>query len=64
MWLSLSSVPAWISNVSFLRWCFEGLMQIQFKGQTYHLVVGNLTFPIPGDKVSSRGLGRLRVASV
>lgn len=34
-------------------------MQIHFKGQTYHLAVGNLTFPIPGDKVSSRGLGRL-----
>lgn len=55
---NLWTVPAWISNVSFLRWCFEGLMQIQFKGQTYHLAVGNLTFPIPGDKIlSSMHLG-------
>ncbi|KAK1333110.1 hypothetical protein QTO34_006646 [Cnephaeus nilssonii] len=50
---NLWTVPAWISNVSFLRWCFEGLMQIHFKGQTYHLVVGNLTLPIPGDKILS-----------
>lgn len=32
-------------------------MQIQFKGHTYHLAVGNLTIPIPGDVVSSRGRG-------
>ncbi|KAM8787164.1 ATP-binding cassette sub-family G member 8 isoform 2-T2 [Rhynchonycteris naso] len=50
---NLWTVPAWISNVSFLRWCFEGLMQIQFKGQTYHLAVGNLTIPVPGDKILS-----------
>ncbi|XP_036119154.1 ATP-binding cassette sub-family G member 8 [Molossus molossus] len=50
---NLWTVPAWISNVSFLRWCFEGLMQIQFKGQTYHLAVGNFTFPIQGEKILS-----------
>ncbi|KAF0871564.1 ABCG8 protein, partial [Crocuta crocuta] len=50
-------VPAWISKVSFLRWCFEGLMQIQFKGHTYHMAVGNLTIPIQGDVIlSSMGL--------
>ncbi|XP_039088337.1 ATP-binding cassette sub-family G member 8 [Hyaena hyaena] len=50
-------VPAWISKVSFLRWCFEGLMQIQFKGHTYHMAVGNLTVPIQGDVIlSSMGL--------
>ncbi|XP_045301836.1 ATP-binding cassette sub-family G member 8 isoform X1 [Leopardus geoffroyi] len=50
-------VPAWISKVSFLRWCFEGLMQIQFKGHTYHMAVGNLTIPIRGDVIlSSMGL--------
>ncbi|XP_066234472.1 ATP-binding cassette sub-family G member 8 isoform X2 [Saccopteryx leptura] len=48
---NLWTVPAWISNVSFLRWCFEGLMRIQFKGQIYHLAVGNLTIPVPGDKI-------------
>ncbi|KAM5316041.1 ATP-binding cassette sub-family G member 8 isoform 2-T2 [Glossophaga mutica] len=50
---NLWTVPAWVSHVSFLRWCFEGLMQIQFKGQTYPLAVGNLTIPVPGDKILS-----------
>ncbi|XP_036781507.2 ATP-binding cassette sub-family G member 8 isoform X3 [Manis pentadactyla] len=50
---SLWTVPAWISKVSFLRWCFEGLMHIQFKGLTYHMAVGNLTIPIPGDVILS-----------
>ncbi|XP_044118348.1 ATP-binding cassette sub-family G member 8 [Neovison vison] len=54
---NLWTVPAWISKVSFLRWCFEGLMQIQFKGHTYHVGVGNFTIPIPGDLIlSSMGL--------
>ncbi|KAF6101830.1 ATP binding cassette subfamily G member 8 [Phyllostomus discolor] len=50
---NLWTVPAWVSHVSFLRWCFEGLMQIQFKGQTYHLVVGSHTIPVPGDEILS-----------
>ncbi|KAF3826818.1 hypothetical protein GH733_009343 [Mirounga leonina] len=51
------SPPLWISKVSFLRWCFEGLMQIQFKGHTYHMAVSNFTIPIPGDVIlSSMGL--------
>lgn len=45
-------MPAWISKVSFLRWCFQGLMLIHFQGQTYPLAVGNLTLPVPGDLVS------------
>ncbi|XP_041610712.1 ATP-binding cassette sub-family G member 8 isoform X2 [Vulpes lagopus] len=54
---NLWTVPAWISKVSFLRWCFEGLMQIQFKGHTYHMVVGNFTIPVPGDVIlTSMGL--------
>lgn len=48
----LCPVPAWISKVSFLRWCFQGLMLIHFQGQTYPLAVGNLTLPVPGDLVS------------
>ncbi|XP_006839528.1 PREDICTED: ATP-binding cassette sub-family G member 8 [Chrysochloris asiatica] len=47
------TVPAWISKVSFLRWCFEGLMQIHFKGRTYYLEMGNLTIPISGDTIVS-----------
>ncbi|XP_007537319.1 ATP-binding cassette sub-family G member 8 isoform X2 [Erinaceus europaeus] len=53
----LWTVPAWISKVSFLRWCFQGLMLIHFQGQTYPLAVGNLTLPVPGDLVlKSMGL--------
>uniref|UniRef100_A0A8D1ANK8 ATP-binding cassette sub-family G member 8 n=1 Tax=Sus scrofa TaxID=9823 RepID=A0A8D1ANK8_PIG len=44
-------VPALISKVSFLRWCFEGLMKIQLGGLTYHMAAGNLTIPIPGDVI-------------
>ncbi|XP_073905698.1 ATP-binding cassette sub-family G member 8 isoform X1 [Castor canadensis] len=45
--------PAWISNISFLRWCFAGLMQIQFNGRLYTMQIGNVTFSIPGDKILS-----------
>ncbi|XP_026969697.1 ATP-binding cassette sub-family G member 8 [Sagmatias obliquidens] len=55
---NLWTVPAWISKMSFLRWCFEGLMQIQFGGHTYHLAAGNITIPIPGDMIlNAMGLG-------
>lgn len=50
---NLWAVPAWISKVSFLRWCFEGLMQIQFNGRQYNTQVGNLTLSIPGDVIVS-----------
>ncbi|XP_076990229.1 ATP-binding cassette sub-family G member 8 [Tamandua tetradactyla] len=46
---NLWTVPAWISKVSFLRWCFAGLMQIEFSGRTYRLEVGNLSVPVRGD---------------
>ncbi|XP_051016974.1 ATP-binding cassette sub-family G member 8 isoform X2 [Acomys russatus] len=46
-------VPAWISKLSFLRWCFSGLMQIQFNGYPYTAQVGNLTFSVPGDELVS-----------
>ncbi|XP_042322999.1 ATP-binding cassette sub-family G member 8 [Sceloporus undulatus] len=40
---NLWTVPSWLSKVSFVRWSFEGLMQIQFRGFTS----GNLTYPVP-----------------
>ncbi|XP_027632117.1 ATP-binding cassette sub-family G member 8 isoform X1 [Tupaia chinensis] len=46
---NLWTVPAWISEVSFLRWCFDGLMQVQFKERPYPIPLGNLTIPVPGD---------------
>ncbi|XP_068927878.1 ATP-binding cassette sub-family G member 8 [Petaurus breviceps papuanus] len=45
---NLWTVPAWISKVSALRWCYEGLMQIQFNGITYMIQIGNITIPTQG----------------
>ncbi|PNJ80054.1 ABCG8 isoform 2 [Pongo abelii] len=50
---SLWTVPAWISKVSFLRWCFEGLMKIQLSRRTYKMPLGNLTITVSGDKILS-----------
>ncbi|XP_062824837.1 ATP-binding cassette sub-family G member 8 [Anolis carolinensis] len=44
-------VPSWLSKVSFVRWSFEGLMQIQLKGVTYPMTSGNVTYPISGTLV-------------
>ncbi|XP_006986576.1 ATP-binding cassette sub-family G member 8 isoform X2 [Peromyscus maniculatus bairdii] len=44
-------VPSWISKLSFLRWCFSGLMQIQFNGYPYTVQIGNITFTVPGDEL-------------
>ncbi|XP_004839427.1 ATP-binding cassette sub-family G member 8 isoform X1 [Heterocephalus glaber] len=48
---NLWAVPMWISKMSFLQWCFAGLMQIQFNGRLYTMQVGNITFLVPGDEV-------------
>ncbi|XP_029414478.1 ATP-binding cassette sub-family G member 8 isoform X2 [Nannospalax galili] len=45
--------PAWISKISFLRWCFAGLMKIQFNGYPYLTQIGNITYSVPGDKLVS-----------
>ncbi|XP_005390993.1 PREDICTED: ATP-binding cassette sub-family G member 8 isoform X2 [Chinchilla lanigera] len=50
---NLWAVPAWVANVSFLRWCFAGLMQVQYNGHLYTVQVGNITLSIPGDKMVS-----------
>lgn len=50
-------MPAWISKVSFLRWCFEGLMKIQFSGRNYKMPLGNFTIAVSGDKVSGEASG-------
>ncbi|XP_037053871.1 ATP-binding cassette sub-family G member 8 isoform X1 [Peromyscus leucopus] len=44
-------VPSWISKLSFLRWCFSGLMQIQFNGYPYTVQIGNITFTVPGEEL-------------
>uniref|UniRef100_A0A8C0IU87 ATP binding cassette subfamily G member 8 n=1 Tax=Chelonoidis abingdonii TaxID=106734 RepID=A0A8C0IU87_CHEAB len=48
LWL----VPLWISKLSFVRWSYKSLMQIQFTELTYQMTVGNVTFQIPGKLVT------------
>ncbi|XP_071595573.1 ATP-binding cassette sub-family G member 8 isoform X3 [Heliangelus exortis] len=48
---NLWTVPFWVSKISFLRWNFQGMMQIQFTDLTYETTVGNTTFQIPGKLV-------------
>uniref|UniRef100_A0A8D2M4Y4 ATP-binding cassette sub-family G member 8 n=1 Tax=Zonotrichia albicollis TaxID=44394 RepID=A0A8D2M4Y4_ZONAL len=45
---SLWTVPFWVSKISFLRWNFEGMMQVQFTDTTYEMTDGNNTYQIPG----------------
>ncbi|XP_075451886.1 ATP-binding cassette sub-family G member 8 isoform X2 [Ascaphus truei] len=45
---NLWTVPYWISHISFLRWGFEGLLQVQFTDHQYDVPVGNFTVTIPG----------------
>ncbi|XP_032039722.1 ATP-binding cassette sub-family G member 8 [Aythya fuligula] len=54
---NLWTVPFWVSKVSFLRWNFQGMMQIQFTEAKYEMTVGNVTLHIPGKLViKSMGL--------
>nr|XP_033793562.1 ATP-binding cassette sub-family G member 8 [Geotrypetes seraphini] len=50
---NLWAVPRGISEISFLRWGFEGLMQVQFRGLTYSIPFGNFSIQIPGTLVLS-----------
>nr|XP_013805170.1 PREDICTED: ATP-binding cassette sub-family G member 8 [Apteryx mantelli mantelli] len=49
---NLWTVPFWISKISFLRWNFQGLMQVQFNELTYEMAIGNITIHIPGKLVT------------
>ncbi|XP_053731987.1 ATP-binding cassette sub-family G member 8 isoform X2 [Synchiropus splendidus] len=44
MWL----VASWLSYASFMRWGFEGMLQVQFRGNMYDIPIGNLTIQIDG----------------
>ncbi|KAM3863076.1 ATP-binding cassette sub-family G member 8 [Diretmus argenteus] len=44
MWL----VASWFSHASFMRWGFEGLLQVQFRGNKYPISIGNFTLNIDG----------------
>ncbi|XP_072121064.1 ATP-binding cassette sub-family G member 8 [Mobula birostris] len=45
------TVASWFSKISFLRWGFEGLIQVQFTGHYYSFVIGNITIPIKGTDI-------------
>nr|DBA27190.1 TPA: hypothetical protein GDO54_011359 [Pyxicephalus adspersus] len=48
---NLWTVPFWISFVSFMRWSFAGLMQVQFTDTTYKVQLQNITLTIPGELI-------------
>ncbi|RMC12470.1 hypothetical protein DUI87_09987 [Hirundo rustica rustica] len=52
---SLWTVPFWVSKISFLRWNFQGMMQVQFTDTTYEMTDRNITYQIPG-KLITRAL--------
>ncbi|XP_056147568.1 ATP-binding cassette sub-family G member 8 [Lampris incognitus] len=47
MWL----VASWFSHASFMRWGFEGMLQVQFRGKKYPVSIGNLTISVDGMQV-------------
>ncbi|XP_066534961.1 ATP-binding cassette sub-family G member 8 [Hoplias malabaricus] len=44
MWL----VASWFSHISFMRWGFEGMLQVQFRGLSYSFSLGNYTINVDG----------------
>ncbi|TSK42160.1 ATP-binding cassette sub-family G member 8 [Bagarius yarrelli] len=47
MWL----IASWFSYISFMRWGFDGMLQVQFRGVQYSVSLGNLTLSVDGIKV-------------
>ncbi|TKS85928.1 ATP-binding cassette sub-family G member 8 [Collichthys lucidus] len=44
MWL----VASWFSHASFMRWGFEGMLQVQFRGNKYPITISNITISVDG----------------
>ncbi|XP_036429733.1 ATP-binding cassette sub-family G member 8 [Colossoma macropomum] len=42
------TVASWFSHISFMRWGFEGMLQLQFRGLSYSVNLGNFTINIDG----------------
>lgn len=51
-------MASWISNVSFMRWGFEGMLQVQFRGNMYPIKIANKTIHVDGIYVSQEVLQR------
>ncbi|KAJ8248316.1 hypothetical protein GJAV_G00240700 [Gymnothorax javanicus] len=45
------TVASWFSYASFMRWGFEGMLQVQFRGLKYHVQLGNFTLTVDGIQV-------------
>lgn len=46
------AVASWLSYASFMRWGFDGMLQVQFEGLQIPVTVGNFTFTIDGIRVA------------
>lgn len=49
-----SPVASWISHISFMRWGFEGMLQVQFRDNKYPITIANITLNVDGIHVSLR----------
>lgn len=47
-----SPVASWLSHASFMRWGFEGMLQVQFRGNKYPITISNTTIYVDGIYVS------------
>lgn len=56
-----STVASWISYVSFMRWGYEGMLQVQFIGNKYPVTISNITIHVDGVSVSSTPVKRCSV---
>lgn len=45
-------MASWISHVSFMRWGFEGMLQVQFRDNKYPITIRNITINVDGIHVS------------
>ncbi|XP_077438029.1 ATP-binding cassette sub-family G member 8 [Vanacampus margaritifer] len=41
-------VASWLSHASFMRWGFQGLLLVQFRGNKYPVSIGNFTLDVDG----------------
>ncbi|XP_004570153.1 ATP-binding cassette sub-family G member 8 isoform X1 [Maylandia zebra] len=44
LWL----VASWLSYASFMRWGFEGMLQVQFRGNDYSVTIANMSINVDG----------------
>ncbi|XP_039892995.1 ATP-binding cassette sub-family G member 8 isoform X1 [Simochromis diagramma] len=44
LWL----VASWLSYASFMRWGFEGMLQVQFRGNEYSVTIANMSINVDG----------------